>query len=99
MRAEINEWSGVVVPFPAQRSRARAVQFPADAIVPAAARGRRCIVLPLRRAQAAKRAVLLVNLRRLSAEIQALKASDAVLLTDAGCEHRDAQAALASPLK
>jgi hypothetical protein len=31
-------------------------------------------VVPLRRAHAAKRAVLLVNLRRLQAEIQALKA-------------------------
>jgi hypothetical protein len=74
MQAHIEEPSDVIVVFPMER--AREVQPPTEVIVPAALRRRRCSVLPLRRGEAARRAALLVKLRWLHVEIQALNARD-----------------------
>jgi hypothetical protein len=64
-----------VIAFPMQRARARDIH-PAEVVVPAASRRRRCAVLPLRRAEAGRRAALLVKLRCLHVEIQALNAAE-----------------------
>jgi hypothetical protein len=60
-----------VIAFPMQRARARDVH-PTEVVVPAASRRQRCSVLPLRRGEAGRRAALLVKLRYLHVEIQAL---------------------------
>ena len=73
MQSQIQETADVIVLFPLQRTQVSAVQPLTDVVVPDT-RHQPCTVVPLRRAHAAKRAVLLVNLRRLQAEIQALKA-------------------------
>jgi hypothetical protein len=64
-----------VIAFPVFRARASEIH-PIDVVVPAAFRRRRCSVLPLRRGEAARRAVLLVKLRWLHLEIQALQVAE-----------------------
>jgi hypothetical protein len=64
-----------VIAFPMQRARARDVH-PAEVVVPAALRRSSCSVLPLRCGEAARKAVLLVKLRWLHVEIQALNAAE-----------------------
>jgi hypothetical protein len=75
MQAQIEDPSDVIVAFPMQRARSRNIHL-AEVIVLAALRRRRCSVLPLRRGEAARRAALLVRLRWLHVEIQALNALD-----------------------
>jgi hypothetical protein len=64
-----------VIAFPMQRARARDVHS-TEVVVPAASQRRRCSVLPLRRGEAGRRAALLVKLRYLHVEIQALNAAE-----------------------
>jgi hypothetical protein len=64
-----------VIAFPMQHARARD-SHPAEVVVPAAPRRRRCSVLALRRGEAGRRAALLVKLRWLHVEIQALIAAE-----------------------
>jgi hypothetical protein len=64
-----------VIALPMQRARARDVHS-ADVVVPATSRRRRCSVLPLRRGEAGRRVALLVKLRYLHVEIQALNSAE-----------------------
>ena len=66
-----------VIAFPMQRARARDAHL-AEVVLPAALQPRPCTVLPLRRGDAARKAELLVKLRSLHVEIQALNALDNV---------------------
>jgi hypothetical protein len=97
MQAHIEESSDVILAFPMER--ARKVQPPTEVIVPAALRRRRCTVLPLRRGDAAKRAALLVKLRCLHVEIQALNAGENAQSAAMRNEDRQTRCAIATRLK
>jgi hypothetical protein len=73
MRALTQDTFRGIVVFPLHR--ARSVERVPELPVPTTLQLRKCAVLPLRRAEAARKAALLVNLRCLNAEIRALKAN------------------------
>jgi hypothetical protein len=72
MQAHINRQSDVVVAFPTERSRRHAARAIPEIFAPIGAPHRRCTVVPLRRGHAAKRAGVLLKVRCLHAEIEAL---------------------------
>jgi hypothetical protein len=74
MQAHTNEQSDVVVAFPTERARRRAARTIPEIFAPIGAPYRRCTVAPLRRGDAAKRAGVLLKVRCLHAEIEALTA-------------------------
>lgn len=71
MQAHQNKHSDVVVAFPTERARRGARIIP-EIFAPIGAPYRPCAVVPLRRGHAAKRAAVLLKVRRLQAEIEAL---------------------------
>jgi hypothetical protein len=72
MQAYINAQSDVVVAFPIEPARRRAVQKVPDVLAPIDVPYRGCTVVPLRRGSAAKRAAVLLKVRALHADIEAL---------------------------
>src|SRR5271156_5087956 len=72
MQAQREKQSDVVVAFPTERTRLRAVRALPEIFAPVSAPHRRSTVVPVRCGHAAKRAAVLVKVRRLNAEIQAL---------------------------
>ncbi len=72
MQAHMNKQSDVVVAFPTERARRRDVRTTPEIFAPIGAPYRRGTVAPLRRGDAAKRAAVLLKVRCLHAEIEAL---------------------------
>jgi hypothetical protein len=72
MRAQINKPSNVIIAFPTERARRRAARSISEMLAPVSAPHRGCTVVPLRCGDAAKTAAVLLKVRRLNAEIQAL---------------------------
>jgi hypothetical protein len=72
MQAHIDEQPDVVVAFPTAGDRRRAARSIPDIFAPIGETGRRCTVVPLRRGHAAKKAGVLLKVRCLHAEIEAL---------------------------
>jgi hypothetical protein len=72
VQAQREKQSDVVVAFPTERARLRAVRALPEIFAPVSAPHRGSTVVPLRCGHAAKRAAVLVKVRRLNAEIQAL---------------------------
>jgi hypothetical protein len=72
MQAHINAWSDVVVTFPTEPARRHAVRSIPEVLVPIDVPHRCCTVVPLRRGSAAKRAAVLLEVRALHADIEAL---------------------------
>jgi hypothetical protein len=72
MQAHINKQSAVVVAFPTERARRRAARTIPELSAPVGAPSRRCTVALLRRGDAAKRVGVLLKVRCLHAEIEAL---------------------------
>jgi hypothetical protein len=75
MQALTQETFRGIVVFPLDRVRARSAGRVPELPAPSAIKRRKCAVLPLRRADAARKAALLIKLRCLNAEIRALKGS------------------------
>jgi hypothetical protein len=72
MQAQREKQSEVVVAFPTERAQRRAVRATPEIFAPTSASHRRSTVVPLRCGHAAKRAAVLVRVRRRHAEIEAL---------------------------
>jgi hypothetical protein len=72
MQAHKIQQSDVVVAFPTERARRRAARTIPEILAPAGAPYSRCTVAPLRRGDAARRAGVLLKVRCLHAEIEAL---------------------------
>jgi len=71
MQPQREKQSDVVVAFPTERARRRAVPAP-ESVAAVSALHRRSVVVPLRCGHVAQRAAVLVKVRRLHAEIEAL---------------------------
>jgi hypothetical protein len=71
MQAQRQRQSDVVVAFPIERARRAVAPTPAI-LAPLSSSHRRSIIVPLRRGHAANMAAILVRVRRLDAEIEAL---------------------------
>ena len=72
MQAHENKHSDVVVAFPTERARRRGARTIPEIFAPIGAAYRPCAVVPLRRGHAAKRAAVLLKVRCLHAQIEAL---------------------------
>lgn len=72
MPTQREEQSAVVVAFPTEHARRRAIRPSREPLAPAGALYRRSSVTPLRSGPAASRAAILVKVRHLHAEIEAL---------------------------